>query len=346
VRIYLTDPAGTRAWLRAASGPEGERLLAQQERLPVDDSSLVGRAILLGEPQLGAGRASFHSAGFTTAQSELSLPMHTGEEILGALYVQAGRLGAFAPEDINLLRLLADQIGASVQNARLLDQTATSLAEIEMLNRRLTRQGWDEYLDGTRMLRHTPDPAQQWPDSLATARKQQEITADVYADDDGRSVLAVPLILRGEAIGSIGVTRPAGYHWTADEMALLEAIAARMTIIAEGIRLVDEAAMAAQREQTINEVSAHMLQRAASVDTILQRALNQLGDALGSDHVSLRIGAPPVESERQLTSVSGQGAGPHVPANGDEADAGDIGGPDELPAPPDDNGDGGMSDVA
>jgi GAF domain-containing protein len=262
------------------------------------------------------------------------------------LYLVAGRLGAFSQEDTDILSLLADQIGASVQNARLFEQSAASLAEIEALNRRLTRQGWDEYLGEDGVLRHTPDPEQQWP--LVSVRQQSEITADVYADEDGRSVLAAPLILRGESVGSICVTRPPGYRWSPDEMMLVEAIAARMAIIAEGIRLVDESSLAAQREQAINEVSARLLQRAASVDTILQSALGQLSGVLGSDHVSLRIGAPPIDSERRLTSVSGQSTTPNrrTSANGDEADAEAISGPESLPVPPDDNGDGGMSDVA
>ena len=342
VRIYLTDSAGKTAWLRAAGGAEGQRLLKQRERLAVVDSTLVGRAILFGEPQIGAGRPALHKAGFTASESELTLPLRAGEETLGALYIMAGRLIAFDPEDINLMRLVADQIGASIQNARLLEQTAASLAEIEMLNRRLTRHGWDEYLDTAGTVRHTPDPAQQWPvSSLAAARGQHDISAEVYTDDDGRSVLAAPLILRGESIGSIGVTRPANYRWTQDEVALVESIAARMAIIAEGIRLVDEAAMAAQREQTINEVSARLLQRAASVDTILQRALGELSGALGSDHVSLRIGAPPVDSERQLTPTTVRSPEAGLPDNGDEADAGDIGEPDRLSGLLEGNGDGG-----
>ena len=80
-------------------------------------------------------------------------------------------------------------------------------------------------------------------------------------------------------------------------------------LIAEGIRLVEESSRRAEREQVVNEVSADMLQRAASVDNVLQTALNKLGDALGSDTVSLRLGSPPLDHDRQITDGSDKNPG-------------------------------------
>jgi GAF domain-containing protein len=184
-------------------------------------------------------------------------------------------------------------------------------------------------------LRHTLDPNGQWPEALAEARQSSEIKAETYTDTDGRLVLAAPLVLRGEAVGTLAVTRPAGEGWTRDEALLLESIASRMGIIAESIRLVEESAHHAEREQRVNEVSANLLQRASSVDTVLRSALSELSGALGSDRVSLRLGGLPARDGRQISAGLME-----EQADIDTKDAPDS--PD-MPESPDKDGDGGVS---
>lgn len=341
VRIYLTDPTGKRAWLQAAAGGESDRLLRMGHRLAIDETTLIGRAILLNEPQLGGGKERLREVGLAMERSEVALPLRAGGHSLGALYVVAGRFGVLRREDVDILRLLADQLSASIENARLYEQSTSNLAEIEALNRRLTRQIWEEHIGEGQAIRHTLDPARRWPETPETLRTRGEVRAETYTDADGRAVMAVPLVLRGETVGSLAVTRSPGERWSADEMALLESVAARMAMIAESIRLVEESTWRAEREQRINEISAGLLQRAADVDSVLQSALNQLGGALGSNQVSLRIGPPPVEGAHQITSgTDGRAAADTLDdSNLDAALGPDDGG--QISA----DGDGGESDA-
>jgi len=300
VRVYLSEPTGKRVHLHAAVGGEGERLLRAGHRLDIDETSLVGRAMLLNEPTLGGSRDRMREAGLASESTELALPLYAGGQGLGAIILFSRKLQEFTQEEIDILRLVADQVSSSIQNARLFEQSAANVREIEALNRRLTRQAWEEYVTDSGALRHTLDPEQDWPAALAEARKSDQIKAENYNDESGRSVLAAPLILRGEAVGTLAVTRPGGENWTRDEVLLLEAIASRMAIIAEGIRLVDESTQRAEREQRVNEISANLLQRATSVETVLRSALGELGGALGSDRISLRIGKLPVRDDHQI----------------------------------------------
>jgi GAF domain-containing protein/HAMP domain-containing protein len=333
VRIFLVEAAGRRARLHAAAGGESERLLQSGLHVAVDETSVVGRSILLGEPVVVGGKGMSRETSSIPGHSEMALPFQSGGETIGAIHLIAGHSRELEREDIDVLRLITDQLGTAIQNARLFEQSATNLAEIESLNRRLTRQAWEDFMGEGGTLRHTLDPNGQWPQTLVEARRSSEIKAEVYTDADGRLVLAAPLVLRGEAVGTLAVTRPAGETWTRDEALLLESIASRMGIIAESIRLVEESAQHAEREQRVNEVSANLLQRASSVDTVLRSALNELGEALGSDRVSLRLGGLPARDGRQI------GAG----FSEEQSDTEDAPESSDMPESPHTDGDGGVS---
>ena len=295
VRAYLVDSGGRRATITAAHGGEGERLLRSGHSVAVDETTLVGRALLLGASQIGAERQALREAGLMTGAAELAMPLMSGNQKLGVLHVLARRMGEFEEQEVDIVRLIADQAAASITNARLLEQSATSLREIETLNRRLTREAWDEYLGEEGHIRRTLDPREAYPSSLEVVRSGESIQAHTY-EEDGRSILAAPLILRGEPVGSLAISRPSGEIWTRDEAQLVESVAARMTLIAEGIRLVEETSLRAHREQQANIVSAQLLSRATSVDSVLRSALSELSDALGSDRVSLRLAGAPEQS--------------------------------------------------
>jgi GAF domain-containing protein/HAMP domain-containing protein len=320
VRVFIIDASGQRVRLEAAFGAESERLLKMGYRLALDEETLVGRSMLLNEPLLGGGKEALRQAGLITEHSELSVPLATGGVILGAIHILAGRLRELDEEDIEVMTLVADQLSTAIQNARLLEQSHEQVSEIEALNRRLTRSAWEEYVGESGGMRHTLDQEDHWPGALEEVRRRTEIRAETYTDADGRSVLAAPLILRGEPMGTLAITRPGGEKWSRDEILLLESIASRMAMIAEGIRLVEESSRRAEREQRVNQISASLLQRASSVETVLRSALNELGGALGSDRISLRIGSAPARSDHQIGSgeVGDDGMPQGVSGNGNE----------------------------
>jgi GAF domain-containing protein len=251
-------------------------------RFPIDEKTATGRSILLRAAQLGGPR-------------ELALPLAAAGRALGALVVVMR--DPVEREDLNVMRLVADQIGVSIENARLFEESASRLEEIEALNRRLTRDAWEGALENSEALRYTRDPEDRWPAPPERLGKQGGITAETYLDEDGRSVLAAPLVLRGESIGALAVTRPQGAAWTRDEHLLVEAVAARLSMIAEGIRLVEETSWRAEREERISQVSASLFARTSSVEDVVQAALDELSGVLGSDHVALRIGSPPTDGD-------------------------------------------------
>lgn len=281
-RVYLNDRGLREARLAESAGAVNYRLSQDGHRLPIDERTHTGRAVMLAEPQTGS--APGHDL------PEVALPLVAGGRVLGALCISGNSGTAFGPEELDMLSLVADQLSAALQNARLFADSAASAEEIEALNRRLTRQAWESYVELAGTLRHTPDDSGYWPEPPETAGDQFEAVT-VYEDEVGQLVMSAPLVVRGQPVGTLAVARPHGASWTQDERLLLEAVAARLATLTEGIRLVEETTWRAEREQRVNEVAAS-LQGAVGVDDVLQTALDRLSMAMGAEHISLRLGRP------------------------------------------------------
>jgi len=67
-------------------------------------------------------------------RSELVIPIRSKERVIGALDLQSSLLDGFSKEDILMLESIADQIGISIENAKLVEKMAKSLEMTEFYN--------------------------------------------------------------------------------------------------------------------------------------------------------------------------------------------------------------------
>lgn len=68
-------------------------------------------------------------------RSELVLPLRSGDTILGMLDLQSTEVGSFAPDDVQVLQTLADQIATAIKNAELFQTAQLARADAEEANR-------------------------------------------------------------------------------------------------------------------------------------------------------------------------------------------------------------------
>ena len=64
-------------------------------------------------------------------QSELIVPIRIGDRILGVLGVDSHQIGAYTPDDENLLLSIADQLGLAIESARSFQEARTQRLEAE-----------------------------------------------------------------------------------------------------------------------------------------------------------------------------------------------------------------------
>jgi GAF domain-containing protein len=101
--------------------------------------------------------------------------------------------------------------------------------------------------------------------------------------------LAIPVKVRGSVIGVIDTAKPAeSGQWTPEEIVLAETLADQLGTALESARLYQDTQRRAAREQLTREITDN-IRSAVSVEDALQRAIRELGRALGAEMVA-RIG--------------------------------------------------------
>ena len=192
--------------------------------------------------------------------------------------------------------MLADQIATAIENTRLFSESQASLRELNALHRQYAAEAWKEYVQSQpEAMRYSQGSlrcsAATWQAACEQARSSGAavtFTGDADAGGAARS-LAVPVILRGLPLGVLGFHRLAGAGaWRPEEIAMVRMIADRLALAVENIRLLEDTQRRARQEQLVGEVTTR-IRAPMDMDTILQTAVRELGQALGAGRVSFYL---------------------------------------------------------
>lgn len=253
-QIYLIEKESGDLVLAEGFGEVGRQLKERGHRLPVGQG-IVGTVASLGEHFLSNNVTEVlnfvSNPLLSDTNSELAVPLRKGDQVLGVLDIQSKQLNRFSAEDVSLMQAIANQAAIAIDNARLLSETQVVLKEVERLNRQLTREAWQQFgeevtTSGYRFVagsRKKITPASDaWlaPMKQAAVEKQLVKQTQPGNGDPAKAELAVPLLLRGEVIGVLGVKREQTPDWAAEEIAAVEAVANQVALALENARLSKE----------------------------------------------------------------------------------------------------------
>lgn len=131
VYIYRMESEGLRAYVEAAEGSHSLVSHRPGNSVILNDKSLVGQALHHNELQWSRGRiAAFPGANDQPA--EVVIPFHG--DAPRALHI-VGEPEAFSQFDVNIFRLIASEIGATLENHHLLEEIEVARHEAESANR-------------------------------------------------------------------------------------------------------------------------------------------------------------------------------------------------------------------
>jgi GAF domain-containing protein len=306
------------AVLRAGTGDAGRLMLERGHRLAVGSDSMIGQCAATGQArvELNVDRALLRYANplLPATRSELALPLLSRERVIGAMTVQSTEPSAFDEQDIATLQTLADQVAATLDNARLYAEAQESVERSQRVMRRYVQESWDTLVETGATVSGYRYAAQQigpdedaWLSAMEDAVRAGEVVG-LDSEADGAS-LAVPLVQNGVVIGVVGLRRPAGASWSTDERTLARSVAEQMTQALENRRLFQAAQERAQRESILRRTTDRVRSQ-ADLDAAIRVAAQEMRRIVGATHVAIRLGAEdrlePVGNRRMTRDGSSQ----------------------------------------
>jgi len=249
----------------------------------------------------------------THVQSMAILPLWVADRQPGVLLLRAEEVQHFTQAERRLYASLARQVAVAVENQQLLAESQSVLAELEATQSQYTIQSWDSYRKRSSTLTYEQV---RFDEALVTenmVEDQYETPQDVVLLPDGdesasptngsmqdnvslrllpaehETKLVVPLKIRGEEIGVLGITETAKQRkWSPEEIALVEAIAEQVAQAAENLRLIEETQQAAARETRVNEIG-DKIRAAQSLEEALRIAVKEVGISLKVPQTAVKL---------------------------------------------------------
>jgi GAF domain-containing protein/HAMP domain-containing protein len=293
-QVFLLDEPAEYAVLRSSTGEAGKQLLARGHKLAAGSVSMIGQVVDMGQTLVArdAAASDIHRKNdlLPDTRAELAIPLRVGNRIIGALDVQSRQRDAFSQDEIQVLETMADQVAVAIENARLYQESVRRLEEIDTANRRSTHRAWQDYLNARRANQLTSEAGQSFSADLSGLRQHalergQIITGEMTAN---KTVpLAVPILLRGQPIGTVEWEFPAS-DLDDNRLQLAQELANRLAVSLENARLFEERQRAAERERVVNTIAARLTPQ-TEISDILQTAVREIGQALRSPQVSIRL---------------------------------------------------------
>jgi PAS domain S-box-containing protein len=281
--VYLLDEADGMLELAAGAGEAGHTMVARGHAIPLSrEQSLVARAartrqgVLANDVTLAPD--FLPNPLLPKTRSELAVPLVVRERVLGVLDVQAVQVNAFSEEDIRIQTILAAQIAVALENVRTNEKTTQTVAELDTLTRRLTHEGWQDYLTKTDRthLGYMFEDNQLIP------------LQDGHASDKDEPFVQ-PVIIRGERIGQVKLSSTE--HEAEELQAILAGVSQGLSAHLENLRLTEEAERRVQELRLVNEIG-QVLTTEVELLPILVTVVNTIQQAFRADRVYIALYDP------------------------------------------------------
>ena len=303
VSIFLTDDRNDYVILRAATGEVGQKLLTENSRLKIGETSIVGKVAESGHSRIAhdveADDVYLSHPLLPDARSEMALPLIVNKKVIGVLDLQSDQQEAFDNSSLRIMQTLADQIAVSIENARLVKRSQDALDELSHVYHAQVRDAWARQAEGALSsyeydgLNILPVNHELPQGALEQLQAGHAVAVEIDAGEDvhSPSTLIVPLRLREQLIGMVGIEiDDPEYYWSEEEIAIVENAAQQAVISLENARLLEEAQRRATQEHLISEASTRM-REGMDVESVLRSAAQELHKAFGNVETEVWIGS-------------------------------------------------------
>jgi PAS domain S-box-containing protein len=309
VQILRFDPSQNAVVLVSGYGDIGQQMQAAGHRLPVG-TGLIGTAAVTGQVVLRSTLADDPdwrpNPLLPDTRGEIAVPIKLRDEMLGVLDVQSDQPGLLSADDQLLLEGICGQIAAAVESTRLRAQTEERLKELDRLYRTTSREGWQSFretgsltsgyvydLTNVQVMQSQDVISSSQQLSDATSFQAESDNADSSLENNGRlpvdtagiAANSVPLTVRGELIGELGVIHDPDRPLTEEERLLVELVSDQVAQALEGARLFEQTQSSLAETRALYAGSAQIIS-ATDLDQVIH-ALVRTTPLSGMDRVSV-----------------------------------------------------------
>lgn len=260
--VHLLNDSQDTLVLTAGAGEIGQKMVAEGRRIPLAaKGSLVATTARTRQGSIRnydpPGEGFMPHPLLAETRCEMALPIALGQEVLGILDVRSDKLNYFGEADMQTYTALAAQIAVALQNARSFTRSEQALKELSALSRRLTREGWESYLD-------------QMGQDLQFAYDLHQVTKGKSENGSAEIAglaLVQPIAVLGESVGQISLMEPRAMADDAAE--IMDAVANRLSAHIENLRLTAQTEQALAGTEALYRGSDRVV-RATTVAEVMQ----------------------------------------------------------------------------
>ena len=199
VQVYLTNNNHTALILQAGTGAVGKELINRAHRLPLNLTSINGRAAMERRSVVVEDTAT--SITFTVnlllpnTKSEMAIPLLVRDKMVGVLNMQSDQAGFLNKDILPAFEALAGQLAVAIENARLLTETEQAHKETEAQAQQLSRVNWKDYLDAIHK-----------PEEVGLVYEKSTFYPLSGENEISDNTLMAPIKVTGEMLGHLAVS--------------------------------------------------------------------------------------------------------------------------------------------
>jgi len=271
-QIFLADDIGATLLLTHSRGKVGQRLIEKNIKISVSSDTPIARAAQLRSPQtasevsIGWGSTSDPYL-LPDTRTRIAVPLVVENQLLGVLDIQGNEATPLNTDDLPTFMLLGNQLANLVHQVRDVSQLNRQIAQMDALNRQLTRSAWE-----------------QTEEQNGLERTYQYNLMDVERlplTVQPSSGLSTPISVRGEMIGELNVHPTDGQAFTEGDALVLRAVAERVSLAIENARLFQETQTSLQETSTLYQLSRYLNEADSLYDVIQSIIYAVMPDAAG-----------------------------------------------------------------
>jgi GAF domain-containing protein len=313
VYIYMPDETERRLKVKAAAGTTARIVLETDHQLRIGGPTLPGQVatdhVYRSAEARGEHTALFGETALPGARSEVAFPLVVADQLIAVLDLQSIHFDAFSEQDIAILSFLAEQAAIALDHAE-----KTRQLQAASPDRIQARRGYLKFSGGQTpreqvdsrawrigengMVTQAPIEPHLLHLFVQAIEKRQPVVSTLSDKAHGsnpadrgiqRHVLTLPVQTRGQTVGALQLVARNDTAWRADQICALKELCERMGLALETTRLSEENRLRGEREWLVGHVTSR-IRETLQVDTMLQSAAREIGQALGLSEVRIRLG--------------------------------------------------------